>query len=158
MCLYMWRRVRDSNPEGIAPQRFSRPPDYQLSQLSIFLVGDEGIAPTRDKVSGFTDPRAYFNALIPDIMYGRGGRTRTHDGQLTSVLETDAIAAMRLPYISFFTLHIYYIIFFYKNQKRLKRECNVNKNYKSLLNLFRPTDLTGPACASNHEPYLAHHL
>ena len=66
---------------------------------SPYLVGDEGIAPTRDKVSGFTDPRAYFNALIPDIMYGRGGRTRTYDGQLTSVLETDAIATMRHPYI-----------------------------------------------------------
>ena len=77
MCLYVWRRVRDSNPEGIAPQLFSRQPDYQLSQLSIFLVGDEGIAPTRDKVSGFTDPRAYFNALIPDIMYGTPPKIRT---------------------------------------------------------------------------------
>lgn len=30
-----WRRVRDSNPQCISAQRFSRPSDYQLSQLSI---------------------------------------------------------------------------------------------------------------------------
>ena len=31
----VWRRAWDSNPEAISDQRFSRPSDYQLSQLSI---------------------------------------------------------------------------------------------------------------------------
>ena len=32
----MWRKVRDSNPESVTGQRFSRPPDYQLSQPCVF--------------------------------------------------------------------------------------------------------------------------
>ena len=31
---YIWRRVRDSNPEGFYTHLFSRQADYQLSQLS----------------------------------------------------------------------------------------------------------------------------
>lgn len=31
------------------------------------VVGQEGIAPTRAKSSGFTDRRAYFNALLTHI-------------------------------------------------------------------------------------------
>ena len=42
--LGIWRRVRDSNPKGFYTQRFSRPPDYQLSQLSI-LAGVKGVEP-----------------------------------------------------------------------------------------------------------------
>ena len=34
--IYNWRRARDSNPQSLSGQRFSRPPDYQLSQPSNF--------------------------------------------------------------------------------------------------------------------------
>ena len=53
MCLYVWRRVRDSNPEALADQRFSRPRDYQLSQLSIFGQGG-GIRTHSARGNGFT--------------------------------------------------------------------------------------------------------
>lgn len=33
-------------------------------------MGQEGIAPTRAKSSGFTDRRAYFNALLPHMAGG----------------------------------------------------------------------------------------
>lgn len=33
--------------------------------------------PLGTEASGFTDPRAYFNALIPDIMYGTPPKIRT---------------------------------------------------------------------------------
>lgn len=32
----MWHKVRDSNPESVTGQRFSRPLDYQLSQPCVF--------------------------------------------------------------------------------------------------------------------------
>ena len=58
---YVWRRVRDSNPEALADQRFSRPRDYQLSQLSIFWSGRWDSNPlsrkTPDLQSGPTLPR-----------------------------------------------------------------------------------------------------
>lgn len=50
----LWRRVRDSNPKGFYTQLFSRQPDYQLSQLSIYVVGEVGFEPTQSKDNRFT--------------------------------------------------------------------------------------------------------
>ena len=44
----VWRQVRDSNPECLSTQRFSRPPDYQLSQpavLNLILAEKKGFEP-----------------------------------------------------------------------------------------------------------------
>ena len=49
---FKWRRVRDSNSEGFYTQRFSRPPDYQLSQLSILKLWKSFVS---KKVNKFDD-------------------------------------------------------------------------------------------------------
>ncbi len=36
-CVLFWRRVRDSNPRGLAPKRFSRPPRYDRFDNSPLL-------------------------------------------------------------------------------------------------------------------------
>lgn len=40
---------------------------FYQTELHPDMVGQEGIAPTRAKSSGFTDPRAYFNTLLTHI-------------------------------------------------------------------------------------------
>ena len=97
---YVWRRAEVSIPIPLTRYLlFSRqspgPPRLTLR----ILVGEVGFEPTQPKDTRFTVWPNSPALALPDIMYGRGGRTRTHDGQLTSALEAVAIAAMRLPYI-----------------------------------------------------------
>ena len=40
----MWRRKRDSNPRGLSPKRFSRPPRYDRFDIPPFITTFESIA------------------------------------------------------------------------------------------------------------------
>ena len=40
----LWRRKRDSNPRGLSPKRFSRPPRYDRFDIPPFITTFESIA------------------------------------------------------------------------------------------------------------------
>ena len=62
------------------------------------LVGGDGVEPPEPEDNAFTARPATTYGISTQI-YGRGGRTRTHDGLQASALEAVALAAMRLPYV-----------------------------------------------------------
>ena len=35
---YLWRRKRDSNPRGLSPKRFSRPPRYDRFDIPAYVI------------------------------------------------------------------------------------------------------------------------
>ena len=41
---FLWRRKRDSNPRGLSPKRFSRPPRYDRFDIPPFITTFESIA------------------------------------------------------------------------------------------------------------------
>ena len=43
-CPFCWRRKRDSNPRGLSPKRFSRPPRYDRFDIPPFITTVESIA------------------------------------------------------------------------------------------------------------------
>ena len=43
-CPFCWRRKRDSNPRGLSPKRFSRPPRYDRFDIPPFITTFESIA------------------------------------------------------------------------------------------------------------------
>ena len=96
--VYMyWSEMRESHPLGPEGFGFTDRRPYFKALISVILAQCTGFEPASPSANGFQDRS--LTTRTHCINNGRGGRTRTYDGQLTSVLETDAIAAMRLPYM-----------------------------------------------------------
>ena len=92
--------MRDSNPQAVSDQRFSRPPDYQLSQLGIngrrnWIYTNKVVIPTfpllyvtilynpiiQDELSYYPHPALQGHAryYVNILRNGAGLRTRTAD-------------------------------------------------------------------------------
>ena len=66
-CPFCWRRKRDSNPRGLSPKRFSRPPRYDRFDTSPCV--NSNLGNSRNHLSFWLVSFAFLSLSLSDIRY-----------------------------------------------------------------------------------------